>query len=540
LNLPPKLSEKTMDKAQHDNSFLTFRVGPYHLAVPAVDAESIIIMPKIRSVPLTPDSVAGVFSHRGKIAVVISLKRKFGLNESTDEKTGQLIISKIKTGLTGFKVDEVLDIIPAVELNFSTLPEMGMVDVFNKFAVKNDEIILHTDFELLFKLKDSKELIDSLRSLTSVLAPNLSSKKSSIYEDVLAIEKISQTIPEEELSHESSIDSTSLDASDDSVKPLDNDPDKTLKQKSHSAEKKDGLKHRIKTSRQALPYRARPLRRKTWGNHQSHPSTQKSDESPKKYLWFAACGILILGIISIIWLGFGSDQALTVASVSEKTSAEQNRELSVQSTNLSQIQSTHDNSNFLAENLKVLEDKESETFMEENPEELKQIPGKADAKIFPTAETKKTDDLLTQESKEILRIDTDDFTMTIERPQTVKTETKSRLRKNTILQDKGSPDLKLKRKQPVEAELTRPKKTAETNSMPATVKKMEMIHIVVKGDTLWDISAKYLGDPFRYPELAKLSRINDPDLIYPGDVIRIIKKKQLASVADASDQIVQL
>ena len=55
---------------------------------------------------------------------------------------------------------------------------------------------------------------------------------------------------------------------------------------------------------------------------------------------------------------------------------------------------------------------------------------------------------------------------------------------------------------------------------------MEVIHIVVKGDTLWDIAAKYLGDPFRYPELAKLSRINDPDLIYPGDRIRITKKKQ--------------
>jgi len=46
-------------------------------------------------------------------------------------------------------------------------------------------------------------------------------------------------------------------------------------------------------------------------------------------------------------------------------------------------------------------------------------------------------------------------------------------------------------------------------------------HVVVKGDTLWDIAKKYVKDPFRYPELAKLSRIKNPDLIYPYDIVRI-------------------
>ncbi|MBT8490108.1 MAG: LysM peptidoglycan-binding domain-containing protein [Deltaproteobacteria bacterium] len=49
-------------------------------------------------------------------------------------------------------------------------------------------------------------------------------------------------------------------------------------------------------------------------------------------------------------------------------------------------------------------------------------------------------------------------------------------------------------------------------------------HFVVKGDTLWDVAEHYLGDPFRYPELAAVSHIRDPHWIYPGDVIRIIKK----------------
>jgi len=54
----------------------------------------------------------------------------------------------------------------------------------------------------------------------------------------------------------------------------------------------------------------------------------------------------------------------------------------------------------------------------------------------------------------------------------------------------------------------------------------EVIHTVVKGDTLWAIAKKYVNDPFLYPELARLSNIKNPHRIYPGNRVRIrfIKK----------------
>jgi LysM repeat protein len=60
---------------------------------------------------------------------------------------------------------------------------------------------------------------------------------------------------------------------------------------------------------------------------------------------------------------------------------------------------------------------------------------------------------------------------------------------------------------------------------PAAVHASGKIHIVEKGDTLWDISSHYLYDPFVWPQVWSANReIENPHLIYPGQEIVIPEK----------------
>ena len=62
------------------------------------------------------------------------------------------------------------------------------------------------------------------------------------------------------------------------------------------------------------------------------------------------------------------------------------------------------------------------------------------------------------------------------------------------------------------------------SAVEADVETETLFHTVEKGDTLWAVAQKTLGDGNRYNEIFEANKpmLSHPDKIYPGQVLRII------------------
>ncbi len=56
---------------------------------------------------------------------------------------------------------------------------------------------------------------------------------------------------------------------------------------------------------------------------------------------------------------------------------------------------------------------------------------------------------------------------------------------------------------------------------PTLIPKGSKVYVVKEGDTLWAISQRFTGNPFNFPQVAKNNNIKNPDLIFPGQEIRL-------------------
>ncbi|MGH2901133.1 MAG: LysM peptidoglycan-binding domain-containing protein, partial [Solirubrobacteraceae bacterium] len=60
------------------------------------------------------------------------------------------------------------------------------------------------------------------------------------------------------------------------------------------------------------------------------------------------------------------------------------------------------------------------------------------------------------------------------------------------------------------------------------------LHVVRKGDTLWDICFLYFNDPWQWPKVWSYNpQVTNPHWIYPGDLVRLLPRGMFAQAKPA-------
>jgi chemotaxis signal transduction protein len=155
VDATPKMADSvpgSQEPCGDSGPVLSFGVGSFLLTVPAVSVLAIIEPATVHGLPLTGNGIMGVMNYRRQVAKVVSLRKKFGLEDRAEPRSGQLILSQLSVGLTAFWVDQVHDILSPEDMEPGNPPALSIFTVFSKCLLKGDQIFLATDFETLFAL----------------------------------------------------------------------------------------------------------------------------------------------------------------------------------------------------------------------------------------------------------------------------------------------------------------------------------------------------------------------------------------------------
>ena len=483
--------------SRNNRHLILFEVAPYNFCAPAAEVESIIMLPPVSRLPKVPPSVIGLINHRGQVYRVISLRRKLGLETGPPRMEGQLILTSLPTGLTAFLVDEVLDVLPDTNLSRRPLSPHSAMDLFDAFILRDEQVLFHTTFNLIDQAGEAVYPNPDLETMERMTAEarvqtNASDRSTSEMPSTALDEGETNggVIPEQTLGR-------------DALRPM------PAIAKNHGTASKTGT---------ARPRVVMANRSATIKDH-PHTSPEPTRETPvprrpqsatvskraRRYA-LALTAVLLLLLAVTLSSSLLLKQSMVVpqpqqtgAPIAPPPAIALTKERPAPSQETRQPPSLVNGAPEEAPPHAAGNTPQTaspSTTVAAPPAETAASPEATPIEEpSPPQDTANENALILPEEtpgsfREVLRMETETFTLMVERPAA----------------DQQSP--------------------AESLSIQVPPANNAIVHRVIPGDTLWDIAEHYLGDPFQYPELARLSQIRNPDLIYPGDIIRIIKKAQ--------------
>jgi chemotaxis signal transduction protein len=519
-----------MNFERKQQSLLTFRVGPVLCCAPSLPVRSIISPPKLTHPPGSDSSQPGIFKHGSHIVKVLDLRQKFGIDEVEQTQPGNLIITIFEKESFAFWVDQILDVFDFPSEGWGNLPAAIPRGIFTRTLLLNKKIHLYSEFENLATINDLgylKHYIQQLKTQNEIKPsekndkhPNLerepqaakvTDKKEGRDSTILISEKTNLTNSGKETPSINNKNENNKTISKPIKKPTPSIKNKLVpeKQKANTVKVSSPFKGTTqhtssnknstlqKETRNTTPIEpktsiSKPISQvhsKTEAQQVNHPEKKVEEKPIPPIEDSSSTGIILFFLFLFLLLGSG----LYYVFFSEQENNDKNKYQAI---------------------------KPIQTEKKPTEEVISQI---IENEVSVTEETQVPED---KEYKADISQQENEITITIHQPSSVEStpvaeEEKEEKEENKSHVIETEADIIKPENSTIEIQVEKFKEKELNKAIPKQKITNEVIHIVVKGDTLWAIAKKYVHNPYLYPELARLSNIKNPHRIYPGNRVRI-------------------
>ncbi|MDZ7803880.1 chemotaxis protein CheW [Thiohalophilus sp.] len=536
----------------HDaDALLIYQVGPVRCCAPTGPVEQIVLPPDLTHPPGSDAARPGIFRHGRHIVSVIDLRQRFGIDPA-DWQPGRLVITQLTRGYTGFWVDRIVDVIRSPTEGWGGLPPHLPRDAFSRTLLYRDRIHLYTDFEQLPHLHPAGFLRQYLARLEPAAEP-----------EPPVAQPVSEHQPRASQSdaapgRENTPPPTAATRSAPEPAPTPSSPPPPAvappQQTSRPAEATTPAPPATPTRPTAAAGTGKPpsspSRAASDTDHPAAgrqtvppvadttrptpapPTMSKSAPTPTTEETGGGFGVLL---VLLLLLGAGAAGVYLwyptgdIPDPLPVTSREQPAPRPALPTpppeRLSEVAPRSTTGEPIAPAVPTEAPARPEPKPEPEPEpepesdsaSAPQTPSQAPT---PAADTPHLlGDLVRSDPPYRARIeqDSEGITLIFEAPAPAVPAVATS--PDAPLNGPGPKDDGAPATPPADGQADAP--ASDTPSTPPP-RREEIVHVVARGDTLWDIAQRYVDNPWRYPELAENSEIHDPDRIYPGDKVRII------------------
>ena len=148
-------------------SYLTFRLAEEHFAVNVLKVIEILEVPKITTVPKSPDFMIGVINLRGNVLPVIDTRIKFGMEKTSITVNTCIVVMNLDVEgeelMLGAMVDAVDEVLDIFDEHIKGSPSIGTQynpEFIEGVARINEEFIMILNIGKVFSTNDVIELKD--------------------------------------------------------------------------------------------------------------------------------------------------------------------------------------------------------------------------------------------------------------------------------------------------------------------------------------------------------------------------------------------